>query len=90
MVQTSMEHILQKSAEARLTETVDYDVIILATARFDGKYSSTSYSLSQALSKHTRVFYLDNPFTVKNFLKNKDTALKDGDEISIIPAIAGG
>ncbi len=24
------------------------------------------------------------------FLKNKDTALKDGDEISIIPAIAGG
>ena len=24
------------------------------------------------------------------FLQNKDTALKDGDEISIIPAIAGG
>ena len=24
------------------------------------------------------------------FLKNRDTALKDGDEISIIPAIAGG
>lgn len=24
------------------------------------------------------------------FLKNKQTALKDGDEISIIPAIAGG
>ena len=24
------------------------------------------------------------------FLKNKDTPLKDGDEISIIPAIAGG
>ena len=24
------------------------------------------------------------------FLKNKDTVLKDGDEISIIPAIAGG
>ena len=24
------------------------------------------------------------------FLENKDTALKDGDEISIIPAIAGG
>jgi sulfur-carrier protein len=24
------------------------------------------------------------------FLKNKETALKDGDEISIIPAIAGG
>ena len=24
------------------------------------------------------------------FLKNKDTSLKDGDEISIIPAIAGG
>ena len=24
------------------------------------------------------------------FLKNQDTALKDGDEISIIPAIAGG
>jgi len=24
------------------------------------------------------------------FLKNRETALKDGDEISIIPAIAGG
>jgi molybdopterin converting factor small subunit len=24
------------------------------------------------------------------FLKNQDTQLKDGDEISIIPAIAGG
>jgi teichuronic acid biosynthesis glycosyltransferase TuaH len=93
MVQISMEHVLQKSVEARLTETPDYDIVILATARWDGNYSSTSYSLAKALAQHTRVFYIDNPFTVKNFLKNRHEdsikkrkrALLNGEDIFMTP-----
>lgn len=47
-----------------------YDVIMFALPRWDGQYSSTAFSLAQALSQHTRVFYIDNPFTWKDFLLN--------------------
>ena len=49
-------------------KTVDFDIVILALPRWDGHYSSTAYSLAQTLSVHTRVFYIDNPFTWKDFL----------------------
>jgi teichuronic acid biosynthesis glycosyltransferase TuaH len=48
-----------------------YDIIILALPRWDGLYSSTAYSLARELSKHTRVFYIDNPFTWKDFIKGR-------------------
>jgi teichuronic acid biosynthesis glycosyltransferase TuaH len=54
-------------------EVVDYDIIMLALPRWDGQYSSTAYSLAQALSAHTRVFYIDNPFTFKDYLKQRDS-----------------
>lgn len=47
---------------------LNFDIVILALPRWDGKYSSTAYSLAQALSMHTRVFYIDNPFTIKDFI----------------------
>lgn len=62
-----------------------FDIIILALARWDGRYSSTAYSLAKELSRHARVFYIDNPFTYKDFLlersnqqikKRKDALLK--------------
>lgn len=43
-----------------------YDFLITALPRWDGKYSSTSYSLAKELSKVSRVFYFDNPFTIKD------------------------
>ncbi|MFZ6011975.1 MAG: glycosyltransferase [Bacteroidota bacterium] len=52
---------------------VDYDIIMLALPRWDGQYSSTSFSLAKALSRHTRVFYVDNPFTVKDYISNRNT-----------------
>jgi teichuronic acid biosynthesis glycosyltransferase TuaH len=73
---------------------VDYDIIMLALPRWDGQYSSTAYSLAQALSQYTRVFYIDNPFTVKDFIsqrkskqieKRKD-ALVRGKNIFTIPS----
>ena len=52
------------------TEKLPYDIVMLALPRWDGPYSSTAYSLAQALSRYTRVFYIDNPFTWKDFLLN--------------------
>lgn len=49
-------------------KALDFDIVILALPRWDGLYSSTAYSLAQALSEHTRVFYIDNPFTWKDYL----------------------
>jgi teichuronic acid biosynthesis glycosyltransferase TuaH len=46
----------------------DLDIIFFALPRWDGNYSSTSYSLAKEFSKNNRVFYIDNPFTVKDFI----------------------
>jgi teichuronic acid biosynthesis glycosyltransferase TuaH len=45
------------------------DIIMLALARWDGPYASTAFSLAKELSKDTRVFYVDNPFTIKRALR---------------------
>ena len=68
-----MESVLQESSKARLKNSVDYDIIMFALPRWDGNYSSTAYSLAKALSKHTRVFYIDNPFTLKYFLTDRNS-----------------
>ncbi len=49
------------------------DIIMLALPRWDGAYSSTAYSLAKELSKYGRVFYIDNPFTYKDYLGNKNS-----------------
>jgi teichuronic acid biosynthesis glycosyltransferase TuaH len=51
----------------------DCDIVMLALPRWDGPYSSTAYSLAKALSKHVRVFYVDNPVTVKEYLVKRNT-----------------
>lgn len=45
-----------------------YDIIMLAIARWDGPYSSTAYSLAKEFSRNNRVFYIDNPFTLKDYI----------------------
>jgi teichuronic acid biosynthesis glycosyltransferase TuaH len=52
----------------------DFDIVMLALPRWDGQYSSTAYSLAQALSVYTRVFYIDNPFTLKDFITQRKSA----------------
>ena len=51
----------------------DCDIVMLALPRWDGPYSSTAYSLAKALSKHVRVFYVDNPVTVKEYFVKRNT-----------------
>jgi teichuronic acid biosynthesis glycosyltransferase TuaH len=72
---------------------IDFDIIMLALPRWDGAYSSTAYSLAKELSKYTRVFYIDNPFTYKDYFSNKNSdqitrrknALRKGKDIFVQP-----
>lgn len=52
-----------------MVEIKNYDSIILVTAsRWDQDYSSASISLARELSKSVKVFFVDNPFTLKDIL----------------------
>lgn len=44
------------------------DIIMFALPRWDGPFSSTAYSMAKELSRQTRVFYVDNPYTWKDLL----------------------
>ncbi|WP_333818817.1 glycosyltransferase [Ohtaekwangia sp.] len=46
------------------------DIVMLALARWDGPYASTAFSLAKELSRKNRVFYIDNPFTLKDVAVN--------------------
>ena len=46
------------------------DIIMFALPRWDGLFYSTALSLSKELSRSNRVFYIDNPFTLKYCLVN--------------------
>lgn len=56
-----------------MTHGADFDIIFLALARWDAPYSSTALSLAKALSKETRVFYIDNPVTVAEFIRKRNS-----------------
>lgn len=51
--------------------TEQLDIIMLALPRWDGPYSSTAFSLAKELSKKNRVFYIDNPFTIKDLFADR-------------------
>ncbi|HMI65364.1 MAG TPA: hypothetical protein VK517_04975, partial [Cyclobacteriaceae bacterium] len=44
------------------------DIIMFALPRWDGPYFSTALSMAKELSRTHRVFYVDNPFTVKDMI----------------------
>ena len=50
-----------------------FDIVMLALPRWDGLYSSAAFSLAKELSRRTRVFYIDNPFTWKDYFLNRNT-----------------
>src|SRR5688572_27295224 len=93
MVQNGVGYFSKKNSESGMTGKFDCDIIMLALPRWDGQYSSTAYSLAKELSVHTRVFYIDNPFTVKDYLaarhlekvKARKNALLKGEDIYTKP-----
>lgn len=50
-----------------------YDIIIITMSRWDGVYSSAIFSLAKELAKTNRVFYIDHPFTLKDFVQERHT-----------------
>src|SRR5687767_10459849 len=93
MVQNRVGYIQKEDCKFCMVKKMNYDIIMLALPRWDGPYSSTAYSLAKALSRHTRVFYVDNPVTVKEYLKKRNSeqirfrknALLKGTDIFMTP-----
>lgn len=50
------------------------DIVIFALPRWDSDFSSTALALAREISKHTRVFYIENPFTLKDVITDFRTA----------------
>lgn len=45
-----------------------YDIVMLSSARSDDPYSSSALSLAKELSKNNRVFFIDHPFSLRDYL----------------------
>ncbi|MEQ8470486.1 MAG: glycosyltransferase [Marinoscillum sp.] len=45
------------------------DILILAHSRWEGKYSSTILSLAKVFARDHRVFYLGNPYTIREVIR---------------------
>lgn len=52
---------------------VNRSIFILGTTKFDNPYESTSYTIAKYLAKENDVYYVENPFTLKDFYKKKGT-----------------
>lgn len=48
-------------------------IFILGTTKFDHHYESTSFTVAKYLAKNNYVFYVENPFTWKDYFKQKGT-----------------
>lgn len=58
------------------------NIVIFALSKWDGEYSSTTFSLAKAFSKKNKVIYIDKPVTWKDyfsniFKRNSSTILKN-------------
>lgn len=51
----------------------DSDIIIFSLSRWDAPYSSPSFSLAKEFARNNRVFYIDHPFSVKDFISRYNT-----------------
>jgi teichuronic acid biosynthesis glycosyltransferase TuaH len=50
----------------------DKVIFILGISRFDGAFESTSYTVAKFLAEKNRVFYIDYPYTWKDYFRNRD------------------
>lgn len=54
-------------------ELKNHNIIIFSQMQFDGRLESTNYTMAKHLAKHNQVYYVDRPFTWKDYIKFKDT-----------------
>lgn len=48
-------------------------IFILGTTKFDNPYESTTFTIAKYLAKENDVYYVENPFTLKDFYQKKAT-----------------
>jgi len=46
-------------------------IFILGTAKFDGPYESTSFTVAKYLARTNSVYYIENPYTWKDYFREK-------------------
>jgi teichuronic acid biosynthesis glycosyltransferase TuaH len=49
-------------------------IFIFGIAKFDGQFESTSFTTAKFLARHNKVYYIDYPYTVKDYCVNKNTS----------------
>ncbi|QEC74511.1 glycosyltransferase [Mucilaginibacter ginsenosidivorax] len=49
------------------------NIIIFSQMQFDGRLESTNYTMARHLAKNNNVYYVDRPFTWKDYFKFKNT-----------------
>ncbi len=54
-------------------ELKNRNIIIFSQMQFDGRLESTNYIMARQLAKNNNVYYVDRPFTWKDYIKFKDT-----------------
>ncbi len=52
----------------------DSDIIIFSLSRWDAPISSPSFSIAKEFAKNNRVFYIDHPFSIKDFFSAHKTS----------------
>lgn len=68
-----------RTGQALITKIMmykDFDIVMIGQSRWDNPYSSPAFSLAKEFAKHNRVFYIDHPFTLKDYIsqyKNGNT-----------------
>jgi teichuronic acid biosynthesis glycosyltransferase TuaH len=93
MVQSRLGNIPKANREVRVDKLTDHDVVILASGRWDNPYASAALSVARALSRRQRVFLVDNPVTVTEYIRKREQpemkrrreALFDGDNFFCLP-----
>lgn len=51
----------------------DSDIIIFSLSRWDAPYSSPSFSLAKEFARNNNVFYIDHPYSLKDFIAKYET-----------------
>src|SRR5690349_13101544 len=46
-----------------------HQIIIFGLPRFDAPIESTNYTTAKLLARHNKVYYVENPFTVRDYFK---------------------
>src|SRR5271170_924809 len=48
-------------------------IVIFSQMQFDGRLESTNYTMAKHLAKHNLVYYVDRPYTWRDYIQFKNT-----------------